>query len=320
MKALQITGPDQAEIIDIERPVPGPGQVLVEIEAVNTCPQWDLHIMGGNSMFPGRPLHFPYSPGQPGHEAMGRVREVGEGVHDLVPGTRVAAWKDPGHDVLGSYAEFVVRDEADFLRVPEEISAEGVASLELAAAVQTAVESLQRLDAVVDQRIGVSGLGNGGLIAIQIAKAEGAREVIGFDLSPARRELALKLGADEVYDPRELTTPASRTSDEMLDAAVDSAGNGTSVQFLMDRTRRAVALFGVLRDDVRFGWEHWRLALLGHPSPPYHRGTAEAALGHIIAGELDLTALVSRTMQLSEYGEGVALLREQKALKICFRP
>lgn len=318
MKALQIMAAGRSEIVDVERPRPGPGEALVQVEAVTTCPQWDLHIMGGTPMFPGAAIGYPYMPGQPGHEAVGHVVAVGEGVQDLAPGNRVVAWHDPGHELLGSYAEFVVRDQHELLPAPDDLPAEALASLELAMCVQVSFEALLLHDAVAGRRIGISGLGAAGLVAIQLARAYGAREVIGFDLQPSRRELAAALGADTVLDPRDLTELDRRTSGDALESAVECAGSAPSLQFLMDRTRWAVAQFGVLRDDVRFGWRHRGLALLGYR--PQHRGAAVTALEHVVAGTLDLRPLVTHTLPLTEYERGLALLRDQNAIKICFQP
>ena len=81
-------------------PVAGPDEILVRIEGISTCPQWDLHVMSGEPMFPGRPFVYPYALGQPGHEAVGVVAALGPGVDGPPVGTRVAAWRDQGHDRL----------------------------------------------------------------------------------------------------------------------------------------------------------------------------------------------------------------------------
>jgi threonine dehydrogenase-like Zn-dependent dehydrogenase len=323
MKAVQIVAPGETALVDVPRPVPGPGEVLVRIEGVTTCPHWDLHALSGEDMFPGVPFAYPQPPGQPGHELVGRVEEVADGVTTLQQGTRVAAWVDPGHDVPGAYAEFVARRERDLLAVPDDLPREALAPLELAMCVQVAFDSLARLDAVRGRRIGVSGIGGAGLVALQLARAAGAREVICFDLSPSRRDQALALGADAAFDPRELDPLPSRAGDVpgalVLDSAIDCSGSAAAVQFLLDRTRLAVGLFGVLREEVRFGFRHF-----GGPSllayGAHNRDAAEAALRAIIAGRLDLRPLVSRTLPFREYEQGIALLAEQRATKICFVP
>ena len=87
----------------------------------------------------------------------------------------------------------------------------------------------------------------------------------------------------------------------------------------MDRTRQAVAIFGVLRKDVTFGARHWGgLSLLGYGS--HNRRAAEKALALVKGGQLKLSPLVTHSLPFSRYAEGVQLLRARKAIKICFLP
>ena len=113
MNILQITSPHTFEIHEAPTPQPGPGQVLMRVEAVTTCPQWDLHLRHNEPMFIGHQFHYPYTPGQPGHEATGEVVAVGDGVTDFASGDRVSAWRDAGHSQPGCYAQYVVRDSHD---------------------------------------------------------------------------------------------------------------------------------------------------------------------------------------------------------------
>ena len=88
----------------------------------------------------------------------------------------------------------------------------------------------------------------------------------------------------------------------------------------MARTKEVVALFGVLRENVAFGWDHWRrgLKLLGYER--HNRAAAEQALQLIIQGQLDLTPLATHTLSLQRYAEGVELLRTKQAIKVRFLP
>jgi threonine dehydrogenase-like Zn-dependent dehydrogenase len=74
------------------------------------------------------------------------------------------------------------------IRVPDGLPPEATAPVELAMCVGASFLMLKTMDAIRGRRFGVMGLGPAGLIALQMARAEGAREVVGFDLSPARRE------------------------------------------------------------------------------------------------------------------------------------
>ena len=107
MMQLQIMAPGKVEWRPAPVPEPGDGQVLMRVSAVATCAHWDMHLMSGVEMFPGSPLPYPYTPGQPGHEAVGVVAALGQNVSGLSVGTPIAAWRDQGHRVPGCYAQYV---------------------------------------------------------------------------------------------------------------------------------------------------------------------------------------------------------------------
>lgn len=322
MKWLQIEAPGRAVWKDAPVPVPAEGEVLVRVRAVATCPHWDLHLMAGEPMFPGMKLEYPYLPGQPGHEAVGEVAGLGPGVTGLRVGARVAVFRDTGRRPQGCYAQFNVLRAEDLLEVPARLADEEIASLELAMCVEVSFQQLAQLGGVAGRRVGVAGLGPAGLVAVQLARAHGAAEVVGIDPVAERRELAQRLGAQRVVAPDGVAWPAGRgPGGEALDDAIDLTGVPASIEFLLDRTRRAVALFGVLREEVRYAGRHMfgpGVMLLGYGD--HNRAAAETALRFIEAGALRLAPLVSRRMSFERYAEGVELLRRKEAVKVLFEP
>lgn len=327
MMTLQIMEPGRVEWRAAPIPKPKAGQILVRIEGISTCPHWDLHLMSGEPMFPGRPLPYPYPPGQPGHEAVGVVVELGEGVDGPPVGTRVAAWRDQGHTRAGCYAQYNIFEANHLLPVPETLPLAAVTSLELAMCVQVSFDQLLAFGAVKGQRVGVSGLGPAGLIAVQMALAYGATEVVAIDPIEERRSLALKLGADRALRPEELAATAPEPDDiaamrgpKRFDAAVDCTGLPASLSLLLRTTRMAVSVFGVLREPVEFGLGHWAcgVALLGYGD--HNREAAVRALQLIVDGRLRLEPLITHQLPLRRYVEGVELLRRKEAIKVAFLP
>ncbi|HSV72961.1 MAG TPA: zinc-binding dehydrogenase [Chthonomonadales bacterium] len=321
MKILRIGPGRHFRVAEAPVPVPGDGEALLRIEAVTTCPQWDLHLRHGAPMFVGHRFHYPYTPGQPGHEASGVVEAVGPGVSDLAPGDRVSAWRDAGHDVPGCYAQYVVHRADDLIRVPAHVSFEAAAPVELAMCVGSVFLLLREMKAIAGRRFGVMGLGPAGLVALQMARAEGAGAVVGFDLAPDRRERALALGAAAAYDPREAPEAElpARPAWPGLHTTVDCVGAKASVEWAMDRTADVVALFGVQREDYTFAVRHYGgLRLCGYRG--HSREAAEYAVGLIERGLLDLSPLVTHHLPLERYAEGVDLLERQEAVKVCFHP
>ena len=153
MKVLQITQPGRAEWRQAPIPRPGEGEVLVKVLGVTTCPHWDLHILDDIPMFPGGRTDYPYTPGQPGHEAMGEIVELGPGVDGPSVGTRVACWRDPGHHRQGCYAQYVPMAVENVIEVPADLGPEEIAPLELAMCVQVSFNQLERLGAVRGKRM-----------------------------------------------------------------------------------------------------------------------------------------------------------------------
>ncbi|MFN8489988.1 MAG: alcohol dehydrogenase catalytic domain-containing protein [Caldilineaceae bacterium] len=92
------------------------------------------------------------------------------------------------------------------------------------------------------------------------------------------------------------------------------------IEFLLEQTSTTVAIFGVLRENVAFGWHQWRrgLKLIGYER--HNRAAAEQALALISQRQLRLTPLATHTLPLTCYAEGVALLRTKQAIKIRFLP
>lgn len=320
MKILQVTAPKTFEIRDVPTPDPGPAQVRVRVNAVTTCPQWDLHLRHNEPMFVGHQFHYPYTQGQPGHEATGVVDAIGPGVTTLNVGDRVSAWRDVGHGRPGCYAQYVIHDAINLIRVPEHLPDEGVASVELAMCMGTTFRMLREMNVIRGKCIGVTGLGPAGLIAIQMARAEGAAKVVGFDLVKERRDLAVKIAADECFDPTGDVAAhyPARPDAPAIDTGIDCVGAKASVHFLMDHTTDVVALFGVQREDYTYALRHRGLRLCGYKG--HFRESAEYAVDLMAKGKLDLSPLVTHKLPLSRYSEGIDLLETQQAIKVCFLP
>ena len=321
MKSLVIEKPGQPVWTDLPIPKPVQGEVLIRVEGVTTCPHWDMHILDGVPMFPGMTLKYPYFPGAPGHEAMGEVVAVGKGVEKLKQGMKVVAWQDTGQPRPGFYAQYNTFPERSLLQIPARLTPIEIASLELAMCVEVSFQQLAQLGGIKGRRVGISGLGPAGLLAVQLAKAHGASEVVGIDMVESRRRLAKKLGADRTASPNAKTWKADRNGAKTLDDAIDCTGFPASIEFLMDRTKRCVTIFGVLRENVAYGARHmWGpgVTLMGYGD--HNRAAAETALKFVLAGKLDLKPLVSKTLPFTRYAEGVELLKNKTAIKILFDP
>ena len=320
MQAIQITGPGEAALVETPMPTPDAGEVLVRVDAVNTCPQWDLHILGNEPMFPGGTIEYPYPIGQPGHEMAGVVAATGPGVEGFATGMKVAAWRDPGKVRQGCYAQYVAFEAANLIALPDELETHECVSLELAMCVQASFDQLNGFGAVRDCRVIVCGLGPAGLIAVQLAQVHGVSDVMALDPLPTRRALAAQLGISRVFAPDDPEVLDMLDRGDLWTTGIDCTGLAPALQHLMALCSRYVHVFGVLRDPVQFGLPEYRkgLALIGYDR--HTREAAETALSLVATGRLDLKPLATHRLPLEDYLEGIDLLRSKQAVKIQFLP
>lgn len=201
------------EIVTRDVPDPGRGEVLVRIEASGVC-HTDVGVARGEYRY-----DFAY-PLTLGHEGAGTVVALGPDVMDVAVGDRVLigwlGWScgdctlcrsgledvcerqfNPGWSVHGTMAEYAIGWARNVVRIPEGLEATEAAPLGCAG---VAAYSATRLGAFGPQDlVAVFGVGGLGHLAIQYARAAGAR-VAAVDLDSARLDLAGDLGADHVID------------------------------------------------------------------------------------------------------------------------
>ncbi|OJX73114.1 MULTISPECIES: alcohol dehydrogenase catalytic domain-containing protein [unclassified Leifsonia] len=198
-------------------PSPGPGQVLVRLEACGLC-HTDIHAIDGD---------WPVKPGLPfvpGHEGVGIVERVGAGVTTRTIGQRVALpWLghacgecrycvdgrenlcesqyNTGYAVDGGYAEYALADARFASPVPDGISPLEAAPLTCAGVTTYAAVKAARV--VPGERVAVFGVGGLGHLAVQYARLVGAK-VVAVDVTDEKLDLAVELGADHVINAAEV--------------------------------------------------------------------------------------------------------------------
>lgn len=188
MKALVVKehGPiDKLLLEEVRDPVPGPGEVLVDVHATSiNFP--DLLVIGGTYQ------NLPVRPFSPGKDMAGVVAAVGAGVTTCKPGDRVAAQNE-----YGAYAQRCVVPQMNCYPMPDDMSYADAAAMGLTYA--TAHFALmERGQYKQGETVLVNGAAGGvGIATIQVAKALGATVVASVS-SPEKAELARKNGADHV--------------------------------------------------------------------------------------------------------------------------
>jgi NADPH:quinone reductase len=217
-------GPELFEERDVERPSPGPGQILVRVLAASTNPI-DTKLRADGSFASLEP------PVILGADVSGVIEEVGPGVQDLVPGDEVYYTPEIfGPDSNGAYAEYNVVAADIVAKKPASLSHEEAAAIPLAGG--TAYEALvRRLDLRVGETILIQGGAGGvGSFAVQIAKAAGVRVLA--TASTDNQETLKQLGADVTidYTQDDITeTTLDDTAGTGVDAVFDTVGGDTVV-------------------------------------------------------------------------------------------
>jgi len=326
---------------DVERPDPGPDQVVVETAACGIC-RSDWHAWQGDWAWVG----VNPQPGQIlGHEPAGEVVAVGEDVERLREGDRVAVpfnmadgtcpTCQHGHSNVcenvfplgfagiapGAFAEeFPVR-AADFnaVKLPDALDAVDVAGL--GCRFVTAFHALaHRADVDPGDWVAVHGCGGVGLSAVHVADAVGAN-VVAVDIDAGKLREAERLGADETVDASEVEDPASHAKAAAgrggADVAVDALG-------IAETCRNAVESLGRLGQHVQIGLttseEGGEVSLpvdkmvmteiefvgaFGMQPPRY-----DEIFSMIERGKLDPGAVVSETVGLDDVSDKLAAMTD----------
>ncbi|MDA0664785.1 MAG: NADPH:quinone reductase [Proteobacteria bacterium] len=192
IRAHAFGGPEVLQLDDIPDPVPGAGEVVVDIRAAGVNPADTYMRTGTYAIVPD----LPYIPGG---DAGGVVAAVGDGVTDFRPGDRVLVSTGLGFSMTGCYAEKVLRRAENLLPLPDGVSFAAAAAIGVPYA--TAHYALfARGGAQAGETVFIHGAsGSVGTAAIQLAKRAGLT-VIGSDGSARGRELILTEGADHAVD------------------------------------------------------------------------------------------------------------------------
>ncbi|OCB53921.1 alcohol dehydrogenase [Mycobacterium vulneris] len=263
-RAYQVTGRREFALVEREVTAPGYGQVRVRVHSCGVCHSDVLAVEGQ------RPE--PEQPVVPGHEIVGVVDAVGDGVTTWRPGDRVGLGflggqchecefcrrgdfvnctdqPRPGTDQDGGYAELVYARASGLVRVPDALSANVAAPL-LCAGVTT-FNALRMTGAPPGALVGIQGLGGLGHLGVQYAKKLGFR-VAAIARGPEKAQLATTLGADHYIDSAAENPGAALTALGGAAAVIATAASGASMSPLVAglRPRGQLAVVGAAPDPI----------------------------------------------------------------------
>jgi 2-desacetyl-2-hydroxyethyl bacteriochlorophyllide A dehydrogenase len=344
MRAVTFEAPGEVRVSEKPAPELGAGdEALVRVEATGVCGS-DLHIYHGRvAIEPGFTI---------GHEYVGTVEAVGDGVASVRPGDRVLGTyctacgecffcargdfhkcdrgRVFGHGkVLGSLqgaqADLLLVPSADLVlrSVPEGMSDE--VALFAGDVMGTGYHAVAEAGVGPGDSLAVLGLGPVGLCAVQAALAGGADPVIAVDAVDERLAMARAFGAQPAHltedDPRAVVKAA--TEGRGVDAAVDAVGHPDALDLACRLVRKCgtVSATGVYaeRIELHMGvvWIKALTLKTGHANVIKH---LDPVLDALATGRLDPSPLVTHTMSLDEAPEAYAAYDRREALKIVLRP
>ncbi len=191
------------DLRDTNVPSPTANEVLVETVGCGVC-GGDLHVYGIRDRLGDDESIL-------GHEASGVIIEVGSDVRDFAVGDRVTA-------IGGAYAHYFVAEPDTLIKLPENIDPRFALGEPLACCVHAS----ERFGISPGDSVAIVGCGFMGLICLQLAKIQGAGEIVAIDPVAYRRDMAIELGADRALHPDK--APIEDPETGAFEAVIEAAG------------------------------------------------------------------------------------------------
>ena len=262
MRGVVLPGGSTVEPVRKEVPEPGHGQVVLAMKASSICGSdiraiYREHLGHGPEAYQGVVA---------GHEPCGQVVAVGPGCRRLAEGDRVVVYHISGCGVCeqcrsgyligctsparaaygwqrdGGHADYLLAEESTCLPLPDSLTY--VDGALVSCGFGTAYEALLRLDVSGRDTLLVTGLGPVGLAAAMLSRAMGVGPVVGTDVSPERRRIAMDLG---------LVDEALAADDETLADALDELSGGRGFTATLDASGHPTARHLALSSTATWG-------------------------------------------------------------------
>ena len=314
-RAVVFPGPRRAELVEVELPAMGDGDVLVEVQYSALSPGTERACFHGRlEATDGTPLTFPHVPG---YQAAGVVRQVGAAVQGLRPGDRVFSRNGRAPDGWrgtwwGGHVAMHVADPADVLAVPAEVSLRAACGLLLA---QVGYNGATRSRAGRGDLAVVIGDGLVGQYAAQTLRVMGCRVLLS-GLVEERLETARRYSADEVVDAArgDLAAMVRDRAPEGAAVALDATGSAAAVRQAAMLARRGgdLVMNGYYGPEDRMvDWTMLRARELSLHCPNSRtRPRMQAALEMLRQGALKVEELITHEVPAHEGAEAYRILED----------
>lgn len=330
-----------ARLSEREMPKVGPGEILVKVLATSICGT-DYHIYSWDKWSQNR-INPPLVAG---HEFAGEVIEVHEDVNRVKVGDNVSAethivcnecefcrtgkghicqdTKILGVDTEGAFAEYVVIPADNAIINDKSISPE-ISSIQepLGNAVHTVLAG-----DIIGKTIAVVGCGPIGLMAVNVAKAVGAKKIIAIEVNEYRLDLVKELGADVAINPIKedvIKRVLEETDGAGVDVVAEMSGNQVAIKqaFKYLKLGGRMSMLGIpneevslnIADDIVFKG----ITINGIVGRKMYQ-TWDQVQGLISAGTLDLDKIITHKFSFDEFEKGMELMKQGNCGKIILYP
>ena len=323
------------ELRQVPVPVPKAGEVLIKIHKTAICGT-DVHIYNWD---PWAAEHIKHPPMTIGHEYVGEIAKLGEGVTGLHVGQRVSGeghitchhcrnchtgniqWcKDTvsvGVDRDGAFAEYVCIPATNVIIIDESLPEDVVAFFD---AFGNATHTALMFD-LVGEDVLITGAGPIGIIAAGICKYAGARRVIITDINDDRLVLARKMGVDRAVNPLTTDLPALMKElglKEGFDVGLEMSGSEIAFKQMISCMRNGgkISLLGIgnkpftLNMNDIIGKGLTLQGIYGRKMDNWHQ------MSYMVQGGLDLTPVITHRFHYTDFEKGFEAMNSGKSGKV----
>lgn len=306
MLASVIASPGRATLQNVPTPEPASGQVLLRLEGSGVCAS-SLPLWEGREWF-----QYPQAAGAPGHEGWGRIAAVGEGVHGLKVGDRVAALTYRAH------AEYDLAEAAAVVPLPAALDGVPMPGEPLGCAVNI----FQRSGIEAGQTVAIVGIGFLGALLTRLAVQAGAR-VIAISRRPFALDVAHQAGAQHTVlmdDHWRIHDEVKRlTEGRWCERVIEAVGLQWPLDLAAELTgeRGRLVVAGYHQDGLRqvnmqmWNWRGFDVVNAHERDPAQYVAGIRAAVDLMCAGVIDPTPLFTHHFPLDRLGEALELARQR---------
>jgi alcohol dehydrogenase len=351
MKATVFHGADDIRVEEVPRPHAGVGEAVIRVTLTTICGT-DLHILRGE---------YPVRPGLViGHEPVGVIEELGDGVTGYEIGDRVlvgaitpcgqcraclsgqsaqcghghgmeaiGGWRF-GNTINGAQAEYLLVPyaQANLAKIPDDLTDEQVVLL--ADIASTGFSGAESGDVRLGDAVVVFAQGPIGLCATAGAKLMGASMIIAIESDPTRAAMAHKMGADAVLDQKEVDviSEVKRLTDGGADVAIEALGLQETFENALRCLRPGGTLssLGVYSGKLQMPYDAFAAGLGDYKIVttlcPGGKERMRRLMNLVQAGRFDPTPLLTHKFSLDQIVEAYTLFGERRdgVLKVAIKP